>query len=179
MKKILLTTMLLLIGELVCAQTYSDPKETNKKEETKQWMWSHSNLGSGINVDYFFEKDKTYEITFWVKTASNISKPNKKVLQSSITLRTATNTTFNNLDYTLPNFTEFSEVVWTQKANEKFNEWQQKKIYFTPEYNNMQLWFYPLMVAKANDNGGARIEMEVDKISIKSIADKQISLSSL
>jgi hypothetical protein len=176
MKNFLVIATLLLIGELMCAQTNL---ETKKVEETKQWMWSHSNLGSGINIDYYFEKEKTYEITFWVKTSSNVAKPNKKVLQSSINIRTASNIAYNNLEYTLPEFAEYSETVWSQKANEKFNQWQQKKIYFTPEYNNMQLWFYPLMTSKANDNGGARIEMEIDKITIKPVTDKQLSLSSL
>jgi hypothetical protein len=177
MKKILLTAALLLIGELMCAQT----KElTSINKETNRWAWSHSNLGNGINVDFYFEKDKTYEITFWVKTSSNISKPSKKALQqSTINIRTASNASYNTLEYTLPSFTEYSEVVWSQKASEKFNQWQQKKIYFTPEYNNMQLWFFPLMTAKANDNGGTRLEMEIENISIKTVSDKQISLSSL
>ena len=176
MKNFFLTVALLLIGELIYAQSISNSEKT---EETKQWMWSHSNLGSGININYYFEKDKTYEITFWVKTSSNIAKPNKKVLQSSINIRTASNSTYNTLEYTLPKFTEYSEMVWSQKANEKFNEWQQKKIHFTPEYNNMQLWFYPLMSAKANDNGGARIEMEIDKITIKDLSNKEVSITSL
>ena len=177
MKNFLLTAAFLLIGGLIYAQT----KETaTTGNEIKKWAWSHSNLGSGINVDYYFEKDKTYEITFWVKTSSNITKPSKKaLLQSTVNIRTASNASYNPLEYTLPNFTEYSEVVWTQKATEKFNQWQQKKIYFTPEYNNMQLWFFPLMTAKANENGGTRIEMELENITIKTVSDKQISLSSL
>jgi hypothetical protein len=101
------------------------------------------------------------------------------VLQSTINIRTASNTSYDKFEYTLPNFTEYSEVVWSQKAGEKFNQWQQKKIYFTPSYNNLQLWLYPLMTANTNDNGGARIEMEIDKIVIKKSSDKHFSLSSL
>ncbi|GAA4765861.1 MULTISPECIES: hypothetical protein [Flavobacterium] len=176
MKNFLLTAAFILIGELLYAQTNFDQAKEN---ETKKWAWSHSNLGSGLSLNYFFEKDQTYEITFWVKTSSNVSKPNKKVLQSTINIRTASNTSYDKFEYTLPNFTEYSEVVWSQKAGEKFNQWQQKKIYFTPTYNNLQLWLYPLMTANANDNGGARIEMEIDNIVIKKSSDKHFSLSSL
>lgn len=176
MKNFLLTAAFLLIGELLYAQAnYNQEKDS----ETKKWAWSHSNLGSGLSLNYFFEKDQTYEITFCVKTSSNVSKPNKKVLQSAINIRTASNASYNKYEYTLPEFTEFSEVVWSQKACEKFNQWQQKKIYFTPTYNNLQLWLFPLMTANANDNGGARIEMEIDNITIKKSSDKQFSLSSL
>lgn len=176
MKNFLLTAAFLLMGELMCAQTNFNPEN---ESETKKWTWSHSNLGNGININYYFEKDKTYEITFWVKTSSNVAKPNKKVLQSTVNIRTASNTSYNALEYSLPYFTEYSEVVWSQKAGEKFNQWQQKKIYFTPEYNNLQLWMYPLMTAKANENGGARIEMEVDNITIRNVSEKQISMTSL
>lgn len=176
MKNFLLTAAFLLIGGLLNAQTnYNIEKES----ETKKWTWSHSNLGNGVSLNYFFEKDQTYEITFWVKTSSNISKPNKKVLQSTINIRTASNTSYNKYEYTLPEFTEYSEVVWSQKAGEKFNQWQKKKIYFTPNYNNLQLWFFPLMTANANDNGGARIEMEIDNVIIKKNPDKHVGLSSL
>lgn len=176
MRNILTTAVLILIGGLMTAQTnYNSEKES----ETKKWTWSHSNLGNGISLNYFFEKDQTYEVTFWVKTSSNVSKPNKKVLQSSINIRTASNVAYNESEYTLPEFSEYSEVVWSQKAGEKFNQWQQKKIYFTPKYNNLQLWLFPLMTANANDNGGARLEMEVDKIIIRKSSDKHVGLSSL
>ncbi len=176
MKKILITAVLILIGGLMTAQNNYN---VEKESETKKWAWSHSNLGNGISLDYFFEKDQTYEVTFWIKTSSNVSKPNKKVLQSSINVRTASNVAYNKFEYTFPEFSEYSEIVWSQKAGEKFNQWQQKKIYFTPKYNNLQLWLFPLMTANANDNGGARIEMEIDNIVIKKSSDRQLGLSSL
>lgn len=189
MKKILIVTVIALIGEFVSAQTgignqFIANRQTNanleanknwqgtaKKEasfyqQDKIWMWSHSNLGQGTTLHYNFVSGQKYQITFKVKTSSNIAKPNQNVLNATVNVKATSGLTASKSSYQIPMSSENTETIWTSQAAKKWNKWKTVTVEFTATYANDQLWFYPLMTANANDNGGARIQMEVKDIII-------------
>lgn len=143
------------------------------KENTWAWMWSHSNLGEGILTDYDFQAGKTYQISFVIKTSSNVTNPNDVVLNSTANVRAVTTLMPKTVNYSMPNIPETSEIIWSKPVEVAMNNWKKISINFTPTNNNSQLWFYPLMIAKANKNSGARIQMEIDDVFIMPILKNQ------
>lgn len=185
MKKIFIATVLLLIGEFVTAQTLegnrlmaasqkkSEKNRTQKSnmnlvfsQPEKIWMWSHSNLGQGNTVAYNFISGQKYQITFKVKASSNIAKPNASVLNATMNVKATTGVVASNAAYSIPASSENTEIIWSSRAAKKWNKWKTVTVEFTASNSNNQLWFYPVMTANANDNGGARIQMEVKEVSV-------------
>lgn len=157
------------------------------EKNTWVWMWSHSNLGEGVVTKYNFEVGKTYQISFRIKTSSNISKPNEAVLNSTANVRAVSGISSKPYSYEIPTIPASSEVIWSKPVGKTLKHWKTITVTFTPTNDNSQLWFYPLMTADANANGGARIQMEVDHVAIKMISqniksevvDNTINFSSL
>ena len=200
MKKII--TMLLLLGEMVNAQTIVNStldseflgniyhNKTNVVrgwnashgnpsvygiigKNTSIWKWSHSNLGEGIVTNYDFQVGKTYQISFLIKTTSNVAIPNKVVLNSTANVRAVSEISSRKVTYDIPKIPITSEIIWSKPVEIAMNKWKKISINFTPINNNSQLWFYPLMTANANKNGGARIQMEIDNVYILPISKSQ------
>lgn len=157
------------------------------EKNTWVWMWSHSNLGEGVVTKYNFEVGKTYQISFRIKTSSNISKPNEAVLNSTANVRAVSGISSKPYSYEIPTIPASSEVIWSKPVGKTLKHWKTITVTFTPTNDNSQLWFYLLMTADANANGGARIQMEVDNVAIKMISqniksevvDNTINFSSL
>ncbi|WP_309609524.1 T9SS type A sorting domain-containing protein [Flavobacterium sp.] len=142
-------------------------------QNTWTWMWSHSNLGEGIVTEYDFQAGKTYQISFLIKTSSNVSNPNEVVLNSTANVRAVTGINSKKAIYIMPDIPTTSEIIWSKPVEIAMNNWKKISINFTPTNDNAQLWFYPLMTAKANANGGARIQMEIDDVFILPISKNQ------
>jgi hypothetical protein len=202
MKKIIIVTMLFLFGGIANSQTKTNNElasnylanKHNKKinfiqgwhpshgkpsvlgtteKDTWVWMWSHSNLGEGVVTNYNFEVGKTYQISFRIKTSSNISKPNDVVLNSTANVRAVSGIATKTVAYEIPKIPTSSEVIWSKPVKKTLKHWKTVVVTFTPTNNNSQLWFYPLMTADANANGGARIQMEIDHVAIKMTSQSQ------
>ena len=200
MKKIII--MLLLFGEMVNAQTIVNStldsdflgNGYNKKvncvrgwsashgnpsvygtvgANTWTWMWSHSNLGEGIVTDYDFQAGRTYQISFVIKTSSNVSNPNEVVLNSTVNVRAVTGISPKSATYNMPDLPLTSEIIWSKPVEVAMHNWKKISVNFTPTNHNSQLWFYPLMTANANANGGARIQMEIDDVFIMPVSKNQ------
>lgn len=200
MKKIII--MLLLFGEMVNAQTIVNSaldsdflgNVYNKKANcvrgwnashgnpsvygtvganTWAWMWSHSNLGEGIVTDYDFQAGRTYQISFVIKTSSNVSNPNEVVLNSTVNVRAVTGISPKLATYNIPDLPLTSEIIWSKPVDVAMHNWKKISVNFTPTNHNSQLWFYPLMTANANANGGARIQMEIDDVFIMPVSKNQ------
>lgn len=200
MKKII--TMLLLLGEMVNAQTIVNSaldsdflgngysKKVNCVRgwnashgnpsvygtvgaNTWTWMWSHSNLGEGIVTDYDFQAGRTYQISFVIKTSSNVSNPNEVVLNSTVNVRAVTGISPKSATYNMPDLPLTSEIIWSKPVEVAMHNWKKISVNFTPTNHNSQLWFYPLMTANANANGGARIQMEIDDVFIMPVTKNQ------
>ncbi|TGD56917.1 T9SS type A sorting domain-containing protein [Flavobacterium humi] len=138
-------------------------------ENSWLWMWSHSNLGEGVTTDYDFQAGKSYQVTFKIKTSSNVSHPNDVVLNSTANVRAVSGMTASASNE-IPNIPYASEVIWSKPVGIAMNGWKTVKVVFTPENDNSQLWFYPSMTANANENGGARVQMEIDDVVVTPIA---------
>lgn len=200
MKKVI--TILLLLGQIVSAQTIVNSKLDSEflgnmydkninsmrgwnpshgnpsiygaiGKNTWAWMWSHSNLGEGIVTDYNFQAGKTYQISFLIKTSSNVSNPNEVVLNSTANVKAVTGISSKKGIDNIPDVSSTSEIIWSKTIEVAINNWKKISVNFTPLNNNSQLWFYPLMTANANANGGARIQMEIDDIYIVPISKNQ------
>jgi hypothetical protein len=194
MKNIIIATTLLLFGGIMSSQTITNSKLTSEclesgysssvncvggwyashgnptiagtaGENTWAWMWSHSNLGDGMVTDYNFQAGKTYQISFRIKTSSNISNPNKIVLNAMANVKAVSGMTATATN-TIPKTAASGEMIWSKPVKSTFNNWTTISITFMPGNNNSQLWFYPLMTANANSNGGARIQMEIDDVVV-------------
>ena len=200
MKKIII--MLLLFGEMVNAQTIVNSaldsdflgnvydKKANCVRgwsashgnpsvygtvgaNTWAWMWSHSNFGEGIVTDYDFQAGRTYQISFVIKTSSNVSNPNEVVLNSTVNVRAVTGISPKLATYNMPDLPLTSEIIWSKPVEVAMHNWKKISVNFTPTNHNSQLWFYPLMTANANANGGARIQMEIDDVFIMPVTKNQ------
>lgn len=198
MKKIIIATTLLLFGGIISGQSITNSKLTSEypengysrnvncvggwnashgnpsvqgttDENTWLWMWSHSNLGEGVTTDYDFQAGKTYQVTFKIKTSSNVSNPNDVVLNSTANVRAVSGMTAA-VSNEMPKVPYASEVIWSKPIGISMNGWKTVKVNFTPENDNSQLWFYPSMTANANENGGARVQMEIDDVVVTPIA---------
>lgn len=144
-----------------------------KEENTWAWMWSHSNLGDGIITDYNFQAGKTYTVSFKIRTSSNISNPNDVVLNAMANVKAVSGMTSTRAN-AIPKVAASSEMIWSKPVKSTMNQWKTISVRFTPNNNNAQLWFYPLMTANANANGGARIQMEIDDVVVTP-ASKEIT----
>ena len=142
-------------------------------ENTSIWMWSHSNLGEGILTDYDFQAGKTYQLSFVIKTSSNVSNPNEVVLNSTVNVRAVTGISPKTATYNMPDLPTTNEIIWSKPVQVAMNNWKKISVNFTPTNDNSQLWFYPLMTANANANGGARIQMEIDDVFIMPVIKNQ------
>jgi hypothetical protein len=142
------------------------------EENTWAWMWSHSKKGEGIITNYTFEAGKTYQISFRIKTSTNVSNPNLIVLNSTANIRAVSTLTAKTGSYDLPTIPKSSELIWSKPIGKNINNWHTINLSFTPIINNSQLWFYPLMTAPANSNGGALIQMEIDDVVITAPNDE-------
>ncbi|MGH2665650.1 T9SS type A sorting domain-containing protein [Flavobacterium sp.] len=198
MKKIIIVTTLLLFGGIISGQSITNSKLTSEcpksdysqnvncvggwnashgnpsvhettDENTSLWMWSHSNLGEGVTTDYDFQAGKTYQVSFKIKTSSNVSNPNDVVLNSTANVRAVTGMTSTGSS-DMPKTPYASEVIWSKPMGIAINGWKTVKVNFTPENDNSQLWFYPSMTANANENGGARVQMEIDDVVVTPMA---------
>jgi hypothetical protein len=143
-------------------------------ENTWAWMWSHSKKGEGIITNYNFDAGKTYQISFRTKTATNVSNPNLIVLNSTANVRSISSL-ITKTSYDIPNMPVSSELIWSKPIGKNINNWHTINTIFTPKNNNSQLWFYPLMTAQANSNGGALIQMEIDDVQIK-VLESEINI---
>lgn len=132
---------------------------------TWAWLWSHSNIGEGIFTNYNFVAGRTYQISFRVRTSTNVSNPNNTVLNSTANVRAVSGLT-TTTSTTIPGALSGGQLVWQNTIGSNINNWSTVNVSYTPSQNNTQLCFYPLMTANSGSNGRAQIQMEVDDITI-------------
>lgn len=137
----------------------------NPSTNTYAWLWSHSNTGEGIFTNYNFIAGRTYQISFDVKTSTNINNPNQTVLNSTANIR-AVNGLSSTTNTGIPAPLSGGQQVWQRTIGSNINNWSTITISFTPTQNFSQICFYPLMTANSSRNGNAQVQMEIDNISI-------------
>jgi hypothetical protein len=140
---------------------------------TWAWMWSYStslngittNKGEGIVTNYNFVAGKTYQVSFRIRTSTNVASPSQAVLNSVANVRAVSGMVSNGSSI-VPSLPANNELIWSRIIGTNINNWQTISVSFTPTNNNSQLWFYPLMTAISASNSSAQAQMEIDDVVI-------------
>ncbi|NHN28011.1 T9SS type A sorting domain-containing protein [Flavobacterium jejuense] len=131
------------------------------------WMWSHTNRGEGIFTNYNFVANRTYQISFDIRTDANINNPNNTVLNSWVYAKVFNNLTTNSSNAIPPALLNSGQIVLQNTVSAyRGNNWTTVTISFVPNQNYTQLCFFPAMTASSALNGRAQIEMEIDNVTI-------------
>ena len=148
--------------------THGSPSSSGVvNSNTWVWMWSHSNRGEGIYTNYNFVQGQNYQISFDIKTDTNISNPNNTVLNSLVLVKAFNGLTTSSGDAVPANLISNGQVILQSTiATYRSNNWTRVTINYVPNQNYTQLCFFPYMNANSRANGSAQVEMEIDNIEV-------------
>ncbi len=148
--------------------THGSPSSSGVvNSNTWVWMWSHSNRGEGIYTNYNFVQGQNYQISFDIRTDTNISNPNNTVLNSLVLVKAFNGLTTSSGDAVPANLISNGQVILQSTiATYRSNNWTRVTINYVPNQNYTQLCFFPYMNANSRANGSAQVEMEIDNIEV-------------
>ena len=127
------------------------------KSNTWAALTASPNNAEGIFTNYNFSKDKTYKITFKIRTETN--SPN-----SSINIKATTG--LNHTDaLKTENNKENDELIWSREMSVQSSKWESISIKFTATKNNFQLWLFPIVSSLSKTDSFAQIEIDDIEIS--------------
>lgn len=147
-------------------------------------LLANQSESQGIYTTYPFEIGQTYQITFQIKTKTNVSKKLGKKIQPVINIVSTSNLkpSFHSIKPQM----NLEEIIWTKKIKDKKqeNEWQTVSISFSPTQNNSQLWIYSSFKNNVEKKQAYQIEIEIDNISVQNqrkaiLEDESIYTSNL
>lgn len=198
MKKIILTTMLILfygimMGQCITNGTLNATRIDNggyNQNYVNGWFPSHGTPTTAGTLG-----DNTWA---WMWSYSKDNKPLGEGILTNynfqsgvtyqITFRVRATTNISNPNSTVLNSRLYAksvsgltyngtenfpsnanaENIWNETVLNVGANWRTITVNYTPLNNKSQLWFYPLMTANSATNGGAQIQMEVDDVVVNS-----------